>query len=262
MTLAAGRDRAARRQEVHRGAAEEAGYEHRARPVVDLERRAGLEDLAAIHHGDTVAHGHGLDLVVGDVDRGRGDPVVQPTQLLAHQLAELGVERAQRLVHQEGLGPADDRAAQRDPLAVAAGQPADRLVEQVLDVQEARDLADALADLGAAGALGGQREGQVLAHVHVRVEREELEHEGNVALGRAQVGHVLAIEQDLAGGRDLQAGDHPQRRGLAAARRAEQHEELAVVHRQVGVVHRDEVAKGLVQVLDADLGHGVTPGNG
>ena len=53
-------------------------------------------------------------------------PVVQFAQFAAHQLAKLGIERAQRLVHQERLGPAHDGAAERHALAVAAGEAADR----------------------------------------------------------------------------------------------------------------------------------------
>jgi hypothetical protein len=40
---------------------------------------------------------------------------------------------------------------------------------------------------------------------------------------------LLAVDPDLARGRQFQPRDHPQRRRLAAARRAEQHEELAVL---------------------------------
>ena len=72
-------------------------------------------------------------------------PVVQRAQLAAHQMAELGVERAERLVHQEGLRLAHDGAAERDALAVAAGEAGDRLVEQMLDAQDARGLLDRCA---------------------------------------------------------------------------------------------------------------------
>ena len=110
-----GGDRAAGR-EVHRRAADEAGDEHGGGPLVDLARRSGLQDLALVHHRDHVGHRHGLDLVVGDVDRGRADAVVQRPQLLAHQLAERGIEGAERLVHQKRLRAADDGAAQRHAL--------------------------------------------------------------------------------------------------------------------------------------------------
>ena len=82
-----------------------------------------------------------------DVDRGRAEPIVQRTQLAAHDVAELGIERAERLVHHEGVRPPHDRAAERDPLAVAAGEAGDRLVEQVVDTQDAGGLLDAAPDL-------------------------------------------------------------------------------------------------------------------
>ena len=62
----------------------------------------------------------------------------------------------------------------------------------------------------------------------MRIEGEELEHEGDVALRGAHEGDVLAVKEDAAGGRQLEAGDHPQCRRLAAARRPEQTKELAV----------------------------------
>ena len=43
-------------------------------------------------------------------------------QLLLHLLAQLQVERAERLVEQQHLGPVDQRARQRDALALAARQ--------------------------------------------------------------------------------------------------------------------------------------------
>ena len=91
---------------------------------------------------DLVGHRHRLELVVRDVDRGRLQAIVQRAQLAAHQVAELGIERAERLVHQERLRLAHDRAAQRDALAVAARQAGDRAVEQMLDAQDARGLLD------------------------------------------------------------------------------------------------------------------------
>ena len=118
--------------------------------------------------------------------------VVQLAQLHAHQLAELGVERAQRLVHQEGLRLPHDGAAQRDALPVAAREPADARAQQVLDAQDGRHVGHAAVDLGARQAFVAQRELEVAAHAQVRIEREQLEHHRDVALARAQVGHVLA----------------------------------------------------------------------
>ena len=65
---------------------------------------------------------------------------------------------------------------------------------------------------------------------------------------------VLAVEQDPPVGGLLEAGDHPQRRGLAAARRPEHREELARADGEVGVVDGDEVAEALRHVVEADDG--------
>ncbi len=85
----------------------------------------------------------------------------------------------------KALRPAHDGAAERHALAVAAGQAGHGLVEQVVDAQELRRLLDALLDLGARHALGQQRKADVPAHVHMRIEREKLEDEGDVAFARA-----------------------------------------------------------------------------
>ena len=42
-------------------------------------------------------------------------------ELDLHLLAQLQVERAERLVEQQHLRPVDERAGQRDPLSLAAG---------------------------------------------------------------------------------------------------------------------------------------------
>jgi hypothetical protein len=55
--------------------------------------------------------------------------------------------------------------------------------------------------------------------------------------------HVLPVEQDAAGRRLLEAGEHAQQGGLAAARCAEQREELALIDRQRQIVDGGEIAE-------------------
>ena len=79
-----------------------------------------------------------------------------------------------------------------------------------------------------------------------------LEDRVDVALVGRRPGDVDALEAERPGRGRLEAGDHAQRRGLAAARGAEQREELARGDREVGVVDRDEVAEALGDVVDLD----------
>ena len=75
-------------------------------------------------------------------------------------------------------------------------------------------------------------------HGHVRIERVVLEHHGDVAVLRRHVVDDVAADQDLAAGDVLEAGDHAQRRRLAAARRADQDDELVVGDVEVDAAHR------------------------
>ena len=98
-----------------------------------------------------------------------------------------------------------------------------------------------LLDLRFRHAAQPQREGQVVVHALVRVERVGLEDHGHVAVARREVVHDLAADPDLARGDLLEPGDHPERRRLAAARRADEHHELALGDVEVEVAHRSHV---------------------
>ena len=73
-------------------------------------------------------------------------------------------------------------------------------------------------------------------------EREVLEDSRRRPLVWRQVDERLPVEDDIAAGRELMPADHPQRRRLAAARRTEQDDILAVVDVQVDVVDGDRPA--------------------
>jgi hypothetical protein len=113
-----------------------------------------------------------------------------------------------------------------------------------------------------------QRVGHVLPDRQVREQRVVLEHHAEVALVRRRARDRLAVEQDLAGGRRLEAGQHHQRRRLARARRAQQGQELAAPDVQVELAH--DQLNAVVRLLDADeahqrlgtVGHAARPGAG
>ncbi len=108
---------------------------------------------------------------------------------------------------------------------------------------------------GRAHAHGLEAEGQVLAHAHVRVERVGLEDHGELALGRRHLGHVRAVDQDVAVGDLLEAGDHPEQRRLAAARGADEDHELAVADREVDAVDHLGRAEALDDLAQLEVSH-------
>src|SRR6266702_8072995 len=123
------------------------------------------------------------------------------------------------------------------------------------DPQDTRSLHDPSVALGHTDALAFQGKADIAPDVHVRIERKELEHEGDIARRGAVHRHVLAIEPDGACGRQFQPCNHAQRRRLAAAGRSQQAEELSVLHREAGGLHRMKRAEGFVERLDPDLCH-------
>jgi hypothetical protein len=181
---------------------------------------------------------------------------VERRELGAHAHPELRVEVRQRLVHQERPRLADDGAAHRDALALAAGELRRTPVEQLLEPEHARDLLDAPPDVGLRGSPHLQPVAEVLAHAHVRVERVALEDHRDVPLARSEVGDVAAVDHDAAGRRLLEPGDQAQERGLAAPRWADEDHELARLDFERDVVDADEAAgETLRDALQRDLRH-------
>ena len=246
-------------QHVHGRRADEARDEDVGRPVVELERRARLLDDAGVHDDDLVGHRHRLDLVVGDVDGRHLEALVQRLDLRAHLHAQLGVEIGERLVEQEHLRIAHDGAAHGDALPLAARELAGIAVQQLLEAEDLRRPQHLPVHHRGRrlGELQGER--HVVEHGHVRVERIVLEHHGDVAvLRRQRIDHPLA-DGDLARGDVLEAGDHAQQRGLAAAGRPDQHHELAVGNVDADAVQHLDRAERLAHVADVNGRHSCSP---
>jgi hypothetical protein len=130
------------------------------------------------------------------------------------------------------------------------------LLQHVGETEDLGGRLDAPPDLGAVDAAHLQPERHVVVRVHVRVERVVLEDHRHVARLRRQVVDDLAADANRPGGDVLEPGDHPQRRGLAAARRTDEDDELAVGDVEVHLLDRARsVGVDLGQLLELDPGH-------
>ena len=248
---------AARRagDQVHRGRADEARHKDIGGAVVKLQRCPDLGDMAVAHHHDAVGHGHRLDLVVGDIDRGGAQALMQLADLAAHLHPKLGVKVRERLVEQEHLGIAHNRAPHRDALALAPRQLARVAPKVGGKAQNIGRPRHPRGDLGLVHPRHLQRKAHVRGHRLVRIKRVVLEHHRDIALGRGEVVHHPITDRDLARGDAFQPRDHPQQGGFAAARRPDQHHELTVGNIHVHAVNHLKPTIGLAQIADADLGH-------
>ena len=166
----------------------------------------------------------------------------------AHLHAQFGVEVGERFVEQEDLRLAHDGAADGDALALAARELLGLALQQRLDAEDFGGALHALLDLGLGRPRRFEAEGEVLVHRHMRVERIGLEHHGDAALGRRHLVHALAVDHQVAAGDRLEPGDHAQQGGLAAARRADEHGELARLDGEVDAVDDLDLAVALDDV--------------
>lgn len=97
--------------------------------------------------------------------------------------------------------------------------------------------------------------GDVVEHVHVRVEGVVLEHHRNVAILGFLAGDVLVADEDAAAGDFLKPGDAAQGRGLAAAGRPDHDHEGAVRDFDVDALQYLIFIESLFYVLELDACH-------
>ena len=167
----------------------------------------------------------------------------------------IGVEMTERLVEQDQVGVADQRAADGDALLGAAAEVAHTFVRHFLEVEQPQDIRHLGLDRGAIGAADLERKGDVVEHRHVWIERIVFEHHGDVALTRGEVGDHAVVEPDFAVANVLDAGDHFQRRRLTAARRPQQRQHFALFAMQRQIDYGLDLAVLLAQILEIDARH-------
>ena len=104
------------RDQVHWRRPKEGRHERVGGFLVDLPWCADLADPAAVNNGDPVAHAHGLNLVVGHIDGGGTDFLLELLEFVTSRRPALGIEIGERLIEQEDIRLANQRPGQSHPL--------------------------------------------------------------------------------------------------------------------------------------------------
>ena len=125
-----------------------------------------------------------------------------------------------------------------DALLLAARHRVHRALFKALKVDKLQHTLYALRDLIFRHFFKPQSERDVVEYVQVRKQRVFLEHGVYAALVGRNVCNVLALKKHLTLVGVLETADYAQHGGLAAARRAEQRNELALAYIQVYIVQR------------------------
>ncbi len=172
---------------------------------------------------------------------------------------QFGVEVGERLVEKEHTRLADDRAGDRDALALPAGQLPGLAIEERLDTQYVGSLVHAALDLVFGQLAELEPESDVVADRHVRIERVRLEHHGDVAILGRHVVDLLVADIDRAFGDRLEPCEHPQGGGLSAPGGSHEYEELLVFDLEVEVLESDDIAEPLPYMVVENARHGLYP---
>jgi hypothetical protein len=174
-------------------------------------------------------------------DEHDGDAAAGPDrqQLALELLSGERIERAERLVHQQDAGIVGEHARNGDALLHAAGELVRVAIGGALEAYEFHELVGDRLHLGARQPPLARAEADVLAHRHPGEQRVVLEHHAAVAAGAAD---ALAVDEDLAAGWLLEAGDDAQHSGLAAAGSADQTDELALRDGRIDAAERFDLA--------------------
>ncbi len=225
--------------------AEEAGHEQALRPVVKILGVALLDDAAAAHQHDAVAHTHRLLRIVGD-DKGGGAGFAQDGQRVGtHAVAKPAVQPGEGLVHQQDAGPRNDGAGKRDTLLLAAGSFVRIGIGQVLQPDPGKRSPRLL--LARPPVERRQAEHDVSEDGEVREQRIILEHQTDAPPLRRHEhlrrSDFQTIDENTPGARHLDAGGDAQECRLAAAGMAEQRDDLTGFDIEAHVFQRSHPAK-------------------
>ena len=93
-----------------------------------------------------------------------------------------------------------------------------------------------------------QSEGHVLVNGHVGVQSVVLENHGDIAVLGGNVVDQTVADVQFAFGDLFQTGDHAERRGLAAAGRADENDEFLILDVQAELLHCHDTLVGNLQV--------------
>ena len=189
-------------------------------------------------------------------------PAKQPPQPLLD--ARLGVQVDVRggLVEDEDARVGDQRAGERDQLALPGRELCAALadfrvvaVRQLGDELLGSDRRRGLADL--LGARAGPPEGDVLGD-RAREQERLLRHDPHLRAQRAarDLAQVVAVDEHAARGRVVEARDELGHRRLAGAGRADERHGLARRDRQVDVLERQDRSPVVLLAAAAGVGEG------
>ena len=172
----------------------------------------------------------------------------------------LSVQVGQRLVHQEDADLTDDGTANSNTLTLTTGKGSGHTVQVIGQAQDLGNVTNLLVDHVFVNTLQGQAESQVIVNAHLGIQSIALEHHCDLSFTGALVVGIFTVDQELAAADILQACDHTQSGGLAAAGGTNENDEFALFDFQVEIVHcMIAVGINFIYSFQRQVSHNDTP---
>ena len=176
--------------------------------MVEVEGAAGLLQRAIAEEGNAGAHGHGLRLIVRDIDDGGLETLVEFDQFGAELGAHFGVEVGEGFVEEEDTGLPDDGAPYGDALLLSAGEIPWHPSEEFFDAENGSSFVDAAGNVVRREMTYAKAESEVFGNAEVRVEGVILKDHSDISVAGREFADVGVPDEDASGGEALEAGDH------------------------------------------------------
>ena len=231
--------------------------------LIDLPRCADLLKLAVVHDDDPIAHGQGFFLIMGHVDEGDAEVFLKRLELQLHLLAQLQIQRPQRLIQKEQFRVVGEGSGDGNTLLLPAGELVRLPLSHLSELNQLQHGVHLFSDLRLAEPFFDQTEGHVVEDVHVREKGVVLKDRVDVPLIRRQIRHVPSFQLHGAFRRSLEPRDDAQRRCLSAAGGPQKGQKLAFIDGQVGWLEDLYAVKILCDVFklcdDLAIAHDMWP---
>ncbi len=185
--------------------------------MIEFQRFAHLGHATGIQHHNLVGQGHRFDLIVGDVNHGAAQTLVQAGDFNTHLHAQRGVEVRQRLIEQEHARLCHQRTANRHTLTLTTGERLRLTLQQVCQLENFGNLGHALVNGLFFGAGQLQAERHVLGNGEMGIKCIGLEYHPDAALRRRDIVHTGIANHQITAGDGFQTGNHAQQRGFTTA---------------------------------------------
>ena len=216
--------------------------------IINIFRRSHLLNLSVIHDHDLIRHGQRLFLVMSDKDKGNTHLLLDPLQFILHFLAQLQIQRRQRLVQQQHLRLVHQRSCNGDALLLSAGQQSRILILISFQADQFQHLHDLLVDDILGHLLDLQAKRDILIHTEMREQRIFLKYSIQFSLIRRFIADLLAIKDHFPLIRIQETSQDTQKSSLPAPAGAEKRHKFILINIQIDPFQDNLAVKVLYNV--------------